>query len=40
MRFWNNEVNENLDAVVERILAECESLPSRFERKEPSSNSG
>jgi adenine-specific DNA-methyltransferase len=40
IRFWNNEVNENLDTVLARILAECERLPSRFERKEPSSNSG
>jgi adenine-specific DNA-methyltransferase len=39
IRFWNFEVNDNLDAVLERILAECEALPSRFARKEPSSNS-
>jgi very-short-patch-repair endonuclease len=40
IRFWNREVAENLDAVLERILLECEALPSRFARKEPSSNSG
>jgi very-short-patch-repair endonuclease len=39
IRFWNNEVLENLDAVLERILTECEALPSRFRGKEPSSNS-
>jgi adenine-specific DNA-methyltransferase len=39
IRFWNNEVNENLDAVLGRILQECDALPSRFTRKEPSSNS-
>jgi len=38
IRFWNNEVNENLDAVLARILAECEAMPSRFKRKGPSSN--
>ena len=40
IRFWNSDVNENLDAVLERILAECEASPSRFQSKEPSSNSG
>ena len=40
IRFWNSEVNESLDAVLERILTECETLPSRFKRKQPSSNSG
>lgn len=39
IRFWNNEINENLDAVLGRILLECEALPSRFKRQEPSSNS-
>ena len=39
IRFWNNEVNDNLDAVLGRILEACEPLPSRFTRKEPSSNS-
>jgi adenine-specific DNA-methyltransferase len=39
IRFWNNEVNDNLEAVLGRILGECEALPSRFTRKEPSSNS-
>ena len=40
VRFWNNEVNENLDGVLERILAEANALPSRFKRRQPSSNSG
>jgi very-short-patch-repair endonuclease len=39
IRFWNNEVTENLDAVLQRIRAECDVLPSRFERRQPSSNS-
>ena len=38
IRFWNNEVNENFEAVLGQILAECEALPYRFRRKEPSSN--
>jgi very-short-patch-repair endonuclease len=40
VRFWNNEVNENLEGVLSAILAECEGLPSRFRRqgKGPSSN--
>ena len=40
IRFWNNEINESLEAVLERILAKCDTLASRFGRKEPSSNSG
>jgi very-short-patch-repair endonuclease len=44
IRFWNNEVNDNLDGVLQAILAACEALPPRFEMKsrkgqEPSSNS-
>ena len=39
IRFWNNEVSENLDGVLERILAEADALPSRFEGRQPSSNS-
>jgi very-short-patch-repair endonuclease len=39
IRFWNSDVNENLHAVLERILAECEASPSRFQAKGPSSNS-
>jgi very-short-patch-repair endonuclease len=37
IRFWNHEVNDNLDGVLQTILAECERLPSRFEWKGPSS---
>lgn len=42
VRFWNHEVNENLDGVLQRILTECEGRPSKFRppRQEPSSNSG
>ena len=39
IRFWNNDVLGNLDGVLETILREAESMPSRFVRKEPSSNS-
>ncbi|MXP42152.1 DUF559 domain-containing protein [Altererythrobacter soli] len=35
IRFWNFEVNENLDGVLERILAECEARPSRFRPPPP-----
>jgi len=38
IRFWNNEVIENLDGVLERILAEANATPSRFNRRQPSSN--
>lgn len=40
IRFWNNEVQEDLDGVLVRILAEANALPSRFESRQPSSNSG
>ncbi len=40
IRFWNTEVVDNLDAVLQRILAEAEALPSRFIVRQPSSNSG
>jgi very-short-patch-repair endonuclease len=40
IRFWNNEVIENLDGVLERILLEAEAMPSRFKARQPSSNSG
>jgi very-short-patch-repair endonuclease len=30
IRFWNFEVNDNLDGVLQRILAECEGRASRF----------
>lgn len=39
IRFWNNELTENRDAVVERILAVASALPSRFRGGQPSSNS-
>ena len=39
IRFWNNEVNENFETVLQQILAECDALPSRFAKKGPSSNS-
>ena len=39
IRFWNNDVLENTVAVLETIHAEADTLPSRFRRKEPSSNS-
>ena len=39
IRFWNNDVLGNLDGVLQTILREVESMPSRFVRKEPSSNS-
>ena len=39
IRFWNNDVLENTVAVLETIQAEADTLPSRFRRKEPSSNS-
>jgi len=39
IRFWNNEVIENLDGVLERILTEANAMPSRFKAKQPSSNS-
>jgi adenine-specific DNA-methyltransferase len=37
-RFWNNEVNENLEGVLQRILEECLAAPSRFRVKGPSAN--
>jgi very-short-patch-repair endonuclease len=37
IRFWNNEALGNTDAVLEAILREATTLPSRF--KGPSSNS-
>ena len=40
VRFWNNEVIENLDAVLLTVLEAARSLPSRFEGRQPSSNSG
>ncbi len=40
VRFWNHEVNDNLDAVLGRILAEANASPSRFDSRQPSSNSG
>lgn len=40
IRFWNHEVIENRDGVLERILAEANTIPSRFKRRQPSSNSG
>ena len=39
IRFWNNDVLGNSVGVLETILREVESRPSRFVRKEPSSNS-
>jgi adenine-specific DNA-methyltransferase len=39
IRFWNNEVNENLDGVLERIIAEANALSARFKSRQPSSNS-
>lgn len=38
IRFWNHEVNANLDGVMQAILSECERLPSRIKWKRPSSN--
>ena len=38
IRFWNNDVLENTVAVLETIQAEADTLPSRFRRNEPSSN--
>ena len=40
IRFWNHEVSENLDGVLERILAVAEGLPSHFKERQPSSISG
>jgi very-short-patch-repair endonuclease len=40
IRFWNCDVNENVEGVLEHILAEADALPSRFAGKQPSSNSG
>jgi very-short-patch-repair endonuclease len=40
IRFWNHDVNENLDGVLERILVEANALPSRFGHGQPSSKSG
>ena len=39
IRFWNNDVLGNLDGVLQTILGEVETMPSRFVRKGPSSNS-
>lgn len=38
IRFWNNEVTENVEAVLERIVSEAEAMPVRFRRRQPSSN--
>ena len=40
IRFWNNDVLENLDGVLVQILTEANALPSLFEARQPSSNSG
>jgi len=40
IRFWNHEVIENLDGVLEHILTEARATPSRFKVRQPSSNSG
>lgn len=40
IRFWNNDVSENLDGVLTRILAEADTMPARFKANQPSSNSG
>ena len=40
IRFGNHELSENLDGVLERILAVAEGLPSHFKERQPSSNSG
>jgi very-short-patch-repair endonuclease len=32
LRFWNNEVLENMNGVLETILAELEQLPAKFTR--------
>ncbi|WEK48045.1 MAG: DUF559 domain-containing protein [Candidatus Andeanibacterium colombiense] len=40
IRFWNNEVLQNIDGVLVRILAEANALPSWFGKRQPSSNSG
>jgi very-short-patch-repair endonuclease len=37
IRFWNHEVNDALDGVLQRILTECEERPSRFRPPPPSS---
>ena len=39
IRFWNNDVTDNLESVLERILAEANAMPSRFKVRQPSSNS-
>ena len=33
IRFWNKDVNGNLEGVLHTILSECEALPSRFVRQ-------
>ncbi len=38
IRFWNNDVIENIEAVLDRIASEAEALPPRFRRRQPSSN--
>ena len=40
IRFWNHEVIENLDGVLERILSEAKAMTPRFKQRQPSSNSG
>ena len=40
IRFWNHEVNENLNGVLKRIIEVANALPSRFKAGQPSSNSG
>jgi very-short-patch-repair endonuclease len=39
LRFWNDEALGNTERVLQVILATADSLPSRFERRQPSSNS-
>jgi very-short-patch-repair endonuclease len=40
IRFWNGDVLGNTDGVLQMILASAQALPSRFEVRQPSSNSG
>jgi BirA family biotin operon repressor/biotin-[acetyl-CoA-carboxylase] ligase len=40
IRFWNHEILENPDGVLERILAEAQKLRSHFKSTQPSSNCG
>lgn len=32
LRFWNNDIFENVNGVLEAIIAELEQLPAKFER--------